>query len=82
MAANKYGSGQFNLTISDVNLRATGISGNGLPQVADNSNQATQTDDRESVTMALEQPGRLNSISIIPVLISPMPAMTMARIGA
>mgnify|MGYP001228146982 CR=1 FL=1 len=59
MAANKYGSGQFNLTISDVNLQATGISGNGLPQVADNSNQATQTDDRESVNMALEQPGEI-----------------------
>ncbi len=58
-AANKYGSGQFNLTVEDVNLKATGISGTGLSDVSDNSNQSTVTDDRQSVTMAMEQPGEI-----------------------
>ena len=58
-AVNQYGDGQFNLTVEDVNLRATGVSGNALQEVADNSNQAVTNDDRQSVTMALEQPGEI-----------------------
>ena len=58
-AGTKYGDGQFNLTVEDVNLRATGVSGNALANVTDNNNQATTNDDRQSVTMALEQPGEI-----------------------
>ena len=58
-AVTKYGDGQFNLTVVDVNLRATGVSGNALADATDNSNQATTTDDRQSVTMALERPGEI-----------------------
>ena len=58
-AVDQYGDGQFNLTVEDVNLRATGVSGNALENKTDNSNQAITTDDRQSVTMALEQPGAI-----------------------
>ena len=56
---DEYGDGQFNLTVEDVNLHATGVSGNALANADDNSNQAITTDDRQSVTMALEQPGEI-----------------------
>lgn len=58
-AAEKYGNGQFNMTIEDMNLKAGGVSGNKLPDAADNSNQAITTDDRQSVAMAMEQPGEI-----------------------
>ena len=58
-AVTKYGDGQFKLTVEDVNLQATGVSGNALQEVADNRNQMVTTDDRQSVTMALEQPGEI-----------------------
>ena len=58
-AVTQYGDGQFNLTVEDVNLHATGVSGNALQEVPDNSNQVTTRDDRQSVTMALEQPGEI-----------------------
>lgn len=57
---DKYGSGSFNLTIDDQNLKMTGESGVELDKVIDNSNQAVQTDDRKTQTSYLAKEGRLS----------------------
>ena len=57
--ADEYGNGNFIMTVEDGGLEVTGESGQQLPETEDNSNQIIQTDDRQSVTMALEQPGEI-----------------------
>lgn len=57
--ADEYGNGNFTMTVEDGNLMVTGESGQSLEEKDDNSNQMVTTDDRESVSMALEQPGEI-----------------------
>lgn len=56
---DKYGNGNFTLTVSDGNLAATGESGTSLDKVPDNSNQGVLTDDTAASAMALETPGAI-----------------------
>lgn len=57
--ADEYGNGNFTMTVEDGNLMVTGESGQSLEEKDDNSNQMVIKDDRESVSMALEQPGEI-----------------------
>ena len=58
---DKYGSGSFNLTVEDQNLKMTGESDTALDEVEDNSNQAIQTDDRAVQTSYLARAGNMST---------------------
>ena len=55
-----YDTGSFTTTLTDKNLQATGVSGQELDIVEDNTNQMIQTDDHPVLTMALEKPGEID----------------------
>ena len=55
-----YGTGTFNTSLTDVKLKMTGISGQELNSVSDNTNQMVEIDDTAVVGMALEQPGTID----------------------
>lgn len=57
---DKYGSGSFNLTVEDQNLKMTGESDTALDEVEDNSNQAVQTDDRATQSSYLARTGTMS----------------------
>ena len=57
---DRYGTGSFNTTVSDCNLKMTGKSGQQLAEKSDNSNQMLMTDDRRVLAMALELPGTID----------------------
>ncbi len=58
--ADQYGSGTFQITLEDKNLKMTGESGTKLDNVEDNTNQAVQTDDRIVQTSYLSRSGNVS----------------------
>ena len=58
--ADQYGSGTFQITLEDTNLKMTGESDTTLVEVKDNTNQAVQTDDRVVQTSYLSRPGNVS----------------------
>lgn len=57
---DQYGTGSFNITLTDKNLKMTSVSGQNLTLVEDNSNQMVQEDDQVVVTSYLEQEGYID----------------------
>ena len=58
--ADQYGSGTFQITLEDTNLKMIGESGTQLETVSDSSNQSVQDDDIAKQTSYLSKPGNVS----------------------
>lgn len=58
--ADQYGSGTFQITLEDTNLKVKGISGTELETATDNSNQSVQDDDIAKQTSYLSKTGNVS----------------------
>lgn len=65
--ADQYGSGTFQITLEDTNLKVKGISGTELETATDNSNQSVQDDDIAKQTSYLSKTGNVSvGINYVP----------------